>query len=172
MQDNRRFGPLLAAGTLLGIGLGGFVDGILFHQILQLHNMLSAVRSPTSVVNLEVNMFWDGLFHGFTWIMTAIGLGMLWGAVRRDDVPLSTRAFVGSMVMGWGIFNVVEGIIDHHILNLHHVVERLGVSIYDWAFLGSGVLFILLGWGMIQAGMGEVVSERRALPLRERGITG
>jgi uncharacterized membrane protein len=33
--------PLVAAGALLGIGLGGFVDGILFHQILQLHNMLS-----------------------------------------------------------------------------------------------------------------------------------
>ena len=28
--------PLLAAGALLGIGMGGFVDGILFHQILQI----------------------------------------------------------------------------------------------------------------------------------------
>jgi len=34
------------------------------------------------------------------------------------------RTFFGSMVFGWGVFNVVEGIIDHHILNLHHVVER------------------------------------------------
>ena len=33
--------PLVTAGTVLGIGMGGFVDGILFHQILQLHNMLS-----------------------------------------------------------------------------------------------------------------------------------
>jgi uncharacterized membrane protein len=33
--------PLIAAGILMGIGLGGFFDGILFHQILHLHNMLS-----------------------------------------------------------------------------------------------------------------------------------
>ena len=29
--------PLIASGVLLGIGMGGFVDGILFHQILKLH---------------------------------------------------------------------------------------------------------------------------------------
>lgn len=172
MHGNRNFGPLLASGTLLGIGLGGFVDGILFHQILQLHNMLSAIRPKTTLVNVEINMFWDGLFHAFTWIMTAVGLGMLWGAVRRDDVPLSTRAFVGSMVLGWGLFNLVEGIIDHHLLNLHHVVERVGVSIYDWAFLGSAVLFMLLGCGLIRAGIGETESERPVRPFRERGITG
>ena len=172
MQELRNYRPLIAAGTLLGIGMGGFLDGIVFHQLLQLHNMLSAVRPPTSVVNLEVNMFWDGLFHAFTWIMTAIGLGMLWGAVRRDDVPLSTRALVGSMVMGWGIFNLVEGVINHVLLNIHHVVERLGVSIYDWAFLGSGVLFILLGWSLIRAGMGEVEAGQASRRSRERGIAG
>ena len=36
--------PLISAGTLLGIGLGGFVDGIVLHQMLQVHNMLSARR--------------------------------------------------------------------------------------------------------------------------------
>lgn len=34
--------PLALAGTVLGIGLGGFVDGIAFHQIFQFHSMLSA----------------------------------------------------------------------------------------------------------------------------------
>ena len=42
------------------------------------------------------------------------------------------------MVLGWGLFNLVEGIIDHHLLNVHHVVERLGDSIWDFAFLGFG----------------------------------
>jgi uncharacterized membrane protein len=28
-------------GLLLGAGLGGFFDGILFHQLLQWHNMVS-----------------------------------------------------------------------------------------------------------------------------------
>ena len=79
--------PVTSAGALLGIGMGGFVDGILFHQLLQLHNMLSAkfpvrdVDVRTLAVNLEINMFWDGLFHAFTWTMTAFGIAMLWSAV-------------------------------------------------------------------------------------------
>ena len=33
--------PVVAAGIVLGAGLGGFFDGIVFHQILQVHNMLT-----------------------------------------------------------------------------------------------------------------------------------
>ena len=69
--------PLIAAGTLMGIGMGGFVDGILFHQILQLHNMLSAKLPPDTLVNAKTNMVWDGLFHALTWVATAISIGML-----------------------------------------------------------------------------------------------
>jgi len=130
--------------------MGGFVDGILFHQILQLHNMLSAQIPPTSLVNLETTMVWDGLFHALTWTMTAIGIAMLWHAGKRKDVPWSGRTFSGSLVLGWGLFNVVEGTLDHHIFQLHHVVERLGLSVYDYAFLGSGLLLILLGWSFIR----------------------
>ncbi|WP_461490639.1 hypothetical protein [Pontibacter sp. HJ8] len=32
--NTRRTGPLIAAATLIGIGMGGFVDGIMLHQIL------------------------------------------------------------------------------------------------------------------------------------------
>jgi uncharacterized membrane protein len=136
---------LITAGLLLGIGLGGFVDGILFHQIFQLHNMLSARRPPTTVVNIEVNMVWDGLFHAFTWLMTALGLYMLYRAGARDDVPWSGRVLLGSMIAGWGLFNFVEGLTDHVILQVHHVVERIGLSIWDWIFLASGILFIAIG---------------------------
>jgi uncharacterized membrane protein len=147
--------PLVAAGTLIGIGMGGFVDGIVFHQLLQLHNMLSAkfptreVSAETLVVHLEINMFWDGIFHVLTWTMTAIGLALLWQAVRRPDVPLTTKAFVGSLSLGWGLFNLVEGIIDHHILHIHHVTEMSNHLIWDIVFLASGVLMIVLGVVMI-----------------------
>jgi uncharacterized membrane protein len=138
--------PLIAAGTLLGIGLGGFVDGIVLHQLLQVHNMLSARRAKDSIVNIEINMFWDGVFHAFTWMMTAAGVLMLWRAVQRNDVRRSGRTLIGAMIFGWGLFNLVEGVIDHHVLHLHHVVERLGVSIFDWIFLGvGGAGFIVIG---------------------------
>ena len=35
------------AGIVLGLGLGGFVDGIALHQIMQWHNMGSAVTERT-----------------------------------------------------------------------------------------------------------------------------
>jgi uncharacterized membrane protein len=138
--------PLVSAGLLLGIGMGGFLDGIVFHQLLQTHNMLSAVVPKTSLVNAEVNMFWDGLFHSLTWIVTALGLYRLWRAGARRDVPSSGEILFGAMLMGWGVFNLAEGIIDHHLLGVHHVVEALGLSAFDWAFLGSGVVLIAAGW--------------------------
>ena len=152
---NRR--PLISAGLMLGVGMGGFMDGIVLHQILQLHNMLSARRPPTTVVNLEVNMVWDGLFHAFTWLATALGLSMLFRAGRRPEVPWSGRTLLGAMLAGWGLFNVVEGVIDHHVLQVHHVVERLGLSVWDWAFLASGILLIALGSLLIR-------SDRTPLP--------
>lgn len=77
MSNWKRMKPLTAAGLLLGVGMGGFIDGILLHQILQVHNMLSNRFFPDTIVNIEINMFWDGLFHTFTWIVTASGLALL-----------------------------------------------------------------------------------------------
>lgn len=48
------------AGLLLGVGLGGFVDGILLHQIVHWHNMGSAIWRPTTMEALQRNMTWDG----------------------------------------------------------------------------------------------------------------
>jgi uncharacterized membrane protein len=144
-KNDRR--PLIAAGLLLGVGMGGFVDGIVFHQLLQAHNMLSAKYPPTSVVNLEINMFWDGLFHAFTWLTTALGLALLWRAVQPADAPRCTRTLVGSMALGWGLFNLIEGVINHHLLHLHHVRETADHLYYDLAFLASGA--VLAGAGVL-----------------------
>lgn len=143
--------PLLPAGIALGIGLGGFVDGILFHQLLQIHNMLSAMYPPTTVVNIEFNMLWDGIFHVFTWSMTVLGIVLLWRAGARPEVAWCGRTLFGASLIGWGAFNVIEGTIDHFILQIHHVVERAGLSIYDWAFLASGIVLIGIGFATIRS---------------------
>ncbi len=137
--------PLIAAGTLMGIGMGGFVDGILFHQILQLHSMLSAKLPQDTLINVKVSMVWDGLFHALTWLSVAIAIKLLWDAAKDQHVLWSGKIYGGALLMGWGIFNLVEGIIDHHILGVHHVVERLGLSVYDYLFLASGLIFIVVG---------------------------
>ncbi len=147
--------PLIAAGTALGIGMGGFIDGIVLHQFLQVHNMLSA-KYPTRgippeqlVIHLQINMFWDGLFHVLTWVMTAVGLALLWHAVRQRNALLSTKTLLGAMIFGWGLFNLVEGVIDHHILHIHHVTETDNHFLWDLAFLASGVAMIGGGWLVI-----------------------
>ncbi len=107
--------------------------------------MLSAKFPKTTIANIEINMFWDGMFHALTWTMTAIGLALLWKAGRRLEVPWLGKVFVGALFLGWGLFNLIEGIIDHYLLNLHHVYEAQGQSIYDLLFLISGVIFIAAG---------------------------
>lgn len=57
--------PLISAATTLGIGLGGFIDGVFLHQILQWHEMLSNKIPPVTLLNKSINMFWDGIFHAF-----------------------------------------------------------------------------------------------------------
>lgn len=140
----------------MGAGLGGFVDGIILHQILQWHNMLSARIPPNTLVDAKVNMFWDGLFHAAVWVMTAIGLALLWRAGARRDVAWSGKTFFGSLLIGWGLFNVVEGIIDHQILGIHHVYEYTSSKLlWDLGFLAFGVLLILGGWASIRAGRND-----------------
>lgn len=53
--------PVLA-GVFLGLGLGGFFDGIVLHQILQWHHMLTSAGYPANTLdNLEFNIVWDGI---------------------------------------------------------------------------------------------------------------
>lgn len=157
-------GPLVAAGVLLGVGLGGFFDGILLHQILQWHNMLSSWIPPTDLVAVKINMVWDGLFHAFTWLMTVVGLGLLWRAGQRADVPWSTRTFVGSLALGWGLFNVVEGIVDHQILGLHHVHPGEGQLAWDVGFLVFGALLTVGGWVLVRGGRRDAALRGAGMP--------
>jgi uncharacterized membrane protein len=136
---------LVAPGILLGTGLGGFFDGIVFHQILQWHNMLSSKLPPTNVVDAKVNMFWDGLFHAGTWLMTVAGVVLLFRAGRDLHAVWSGRVLGGWMLAGWGLFNFVEGLIDHQLLGIHHVHPGAGQLAWDIGFLVSGVVFMIAG---------------------------
>jgi|EndMetStandDraft_8_1072994.scaffolds.fasta_scaffold255205_3 uncharacterized membrane protein len=140
----------LTAGVLLGVGLGGFADGIALHQIAQWHNMGSAVLPPITMEAMRRNMVWDGLFHAATWCITLVGVLRLWAEGRAGAAPASVRVLAGEMLLGWGAFNLVEGVIDHHLLQLHHVRDLpVHVPAYDWLFLAvAGLGLIAAGWSM------------------------
>lgn len=135
----------LVPGVVLGLGMGGFIDGIVLHQIAQWHNMGSAVVSPHTLDGMRQNMVWDGEFHLAAWVLTLIGIVMLWKD-RSASAP-TLRVLIGQLILGWGAFNLIEGAIDHHLLGIHHVRDMpVHVPLYDWLFLGiAGVGFILVG---------------------------
>lgn len=145
-----------SAGVFLGLGLGGFFDGIVLHQILQWHHMAtSAGYPPDSLGNLEFNTLLDGLFHAATYVFVVIGLVLLWRAAQRVHSWWSGKMLLGSFLMGFGLFNVVEGIVDHHVLQLHHVNETVPAAqwiYWDAGFLVWGALMLLVGRGLWKAG--------------------
>lgn len=136
------------SGIVIGVGMGGFVDGIVLHQIMQWHNMGSAVLPPTTMRAMKLNMTWDGLFHGATWIVTIAGIYLLLAHARGGRALPSRAAFTGQLLLGWGAFNLVEGIVDHHLLGLHHVRDvPAHLPAYDWIFLAiGGIGLIAAGW--------------------------
>jgi uncharacterized membrane protein len=145
-----------APGILLGIGLGGFVDGIFLHQILQWHHMLTSEGSypKTTLAGLETNTLWDGLFHAVTWVAVGVGIYLLWRRTTDWRWAISGRALLGWMLVGWGLFNLVEGVVDHHVPTLHHVREDAAHrTAWDLAFLAFGALLILAGWSLTRLRM-------------------
>jgi len=151
---DRVLSPILAPALTIGIGLGGFVDGIVAHQLLGWHHMLSARTG-----DMRANEVADGLFHAGAWVVVLTGLLWLYARLRQPPVPGAWprpdagprpwRALVGPLLAGWGVFNIVEGIVDHQVLNLHHVRPGphqlgwdLGFLLFGGVLVGVGLLLV------------------------------
>lgn len=69
---------------------------------------------------------------------------------------------MGSILMGFGLFNVVGDIVNHHVLKLHHVNETVPSELWiywDAGFLVWGVVMLLLSWGLLRAGKQQSSNE-------------
>ena len=143
----RRFG---VASILLSIGLGGFFDGIVLHQVLQWHHMVSSVTLPDTLANLAVNGLGDGIFHASAWMVTVWGIWLLLASGRARTADGAGRRLLGGLLIGWGAFNLVEGVIDHHILGLHHVRPGPDAVLYDVGFLAWGAVMCVVGYRLVQ----------------------
>ncbi len=147
--------PTRLPGILLGLGFGGFVDGIVLHQILQWHHMISdtAGHPVTTVAGLEANTLADGLFHVATWTSALAGTMLMLASWRQGRLAPTWRFQVGLLVAGWGLFNLVEGIIDHQVFGIHHVRDDLGGPLsWDLGFLAFSLVLLVGGWALHAAG--------------------
>lgn len=160
-RNNGRGFPT-AAGIFLGLGLGGFFDGIILHQVLQWHHMLTSAGYPVvDLGNLKFNVMWDGLFHISTYIFTLIGMTILWRKALQPHAPWSGKMLAGTILMGFGIFNLVEGIIDHHLLGIHHVNELVPPEqwiFWDLGFLLWGAVMVIGGRLLLRSGQRDTTA--------------
>lgn len=127
-----------AGSFLLGIGIIGMLDGIIFHQILQWHSIYMDTNRFNQIVS-------DGVFHLIVTIIIFIAAVVLW---RSDpsDVKSNKFIFLSGIFLGSGIFNFIEGILNHHILQIHHVRPGPDQFLYDILFDISGILLIVIGF--------------------------
>ncbi len=147
--------PLCRAGIVLGFGLGGLFDGIVLHQILGWHHMIctTATCQPDSIAALERQITQDGFFDFTVWLITLVGIMLLFRAARLQPTPWSPKVFLGALFGGWGTFNFVEGLVDHQILGVHHVLPgNPHEFLFDLLFLASGLLLAGGGWMLARKG--------------------
>lgn len=162
----RYSGDFRWAGYLIGFGLGGFFDGILLHQILQWHYLLSLVEGA-AFRDLRVQVLADGLFHAAMYVIAAVGLWLLWRARREFGGPGAGRLLFANTLIGFGTWHVVDGILSHWVLGIHRIrlsVENLLLWDLIW-FFAFGVLVIALGWILRRApGSGGMTGEAKRTP--------
>jgi len=83
---------------------------------------------------------------------------------RRGRLAPTWSFHFGLLLLGWGVFNVVEGVIDHQILGVHHVRDDLGAPLsWDIGFLIFGLALIGAGWLLYRRG-----SRPREIAVRAR----
>ncbi|KQT53202.1 hypothetical protein ASG43_18405 [Aureimonas sp. Leaf454] len=152
----------VAAGVLFGLGLGGFFDGIVLHQVLQWHHMVSSKYPPDTIENLRLNTLLDGIFHASTYVFVVLGLLMLWRTAHKSHLWWSSKLLLGTILMGFGMFNLVEGIVDHQVFGLHHVnetVPREQWIYWDVGFLIWGAAMLIGGWMLFRSGQKDSAGE-------------
>jgi uncharacterized membrane protein len=142
--------PFVLPAIVLGIGLGGFLDGLVLHEILGWHHMISAVDAPVTVEALRQNVLADGLFHAVAWIVTVAGVFLLWRAIEIAKGRPRRGVLGGGLLVGFAVFNLVEGVIDHLVLGVHHVRDGPDAAAYDVGFLALSALVFVAGSAILR----------------------
>jgi len=156
MHDRRLTYAPFAASFVLGFALSGFFDGVLLHQILQWHHLLSLVEAE-AVKDLRVQVFADGAFHAMMYVVAVVGLVMLWRGRDGLAEPGGSRRFWVGLALGFGAWNVVDVVVFHWILNFHHIrLDVVDPIAWDIGWLiAFGAIPILLALFLARRGGGS-----------------
>ncbi|MWG35222.1 DUF2243 domain-containing protein [Halomarina oriensis] len=130
---------LVGAGVF-GFGVSALVDVLLLHHVLQWHHLVSARVSPNTVDGLRTNLLADGLFSLVMLAVAGVGVGLMWRAERRTAAPLAVRPLAGVVLVGVGLFDLFDVVVDHTLLGLHHALSQGGTYDPYWALVSLGIV--------------------------------
>lgn len=111
---------LSLAGWIIGFALGGFFDGILLHQVLQWHHLLSLVEGE-ALRDIRTQILADGMFHVLMYVIAAVGLWLLWRGRAGFSGSTADRRLLGSTLLGFSIWQFVDVGLFHWILGIHRI---------------------------------------------------
>ena len=148
-----RRGAAVGAGALFGVGIAGFVDETVFHQLLHWHHFWDGGSADAGLVS-------DGLFHAASWICLVAGL--FWFADQRRRAPIVMRDWAAGILLGAGGFQLYDGLVQHLIFHLHQIRYGVNVLPYNvaWNVL-AGVLLVIGGILLRRRSSGIAAAEAR-----------
>ena len=142
--------PPVLPGAVFGVGLGGSVDGIVLHQILQWHHLVAARTPADTLEGLQRNTLADGLFQVATTAVIVLGAVLL----RRDAAGRrgggGGRATLGAVLLGFGAFHLVDEVVLHLLLEAHHIRMVEDYLVYDVGFTALGVVLVAAGYALLR----------------------
>ena len=130
----------LYGAAVLGFALGAFFDGILLHQVLQWHHLLSLVPGK----DLQTQIWADGLFHLAVYVIAIGGLILLW---RTGTVNARNRAILAWAILGFSIWQFADVVLVHWMTGIHRIrVDVSNPTFWDLSWLAAfGVPSLILG---------------------------
>jgi uncharacterized membrane protein len=140
-------GALAGPGFLTGLALGGFFDGIVLHQILQWHHLLSGIKAAP-LADLRLQILADGLFHAVMYAIGAVGVAMLWTRRARLAQPRAGRHLASWVLAGFGGWHVIDAVLSHWLIGLHRIRQDAAQPLlWDLGWLAVfGLLPLVLAW--------------------------
>ncbi|MGE7982178.1 DUF2243 domain-containing protein [Solibacillus sp. NPDC093137] len=124
------------SGILFGVGLIAFIDETVFHQLLRWHHFYD--KSTT-----DIGLISDGIFHAFSWFATIAGL-FLFADLRRRNGLIFQR-WLGGVLLGVGVFQLYDGIIQHKWMRIHQIRYVDNVIVYDIVWNVGALIILLIG---------------------------
>jgi uncharacterized membrane protein len=146
-QPSGERAPLTGA-FILGFAFSTFFDGILLHQVLQWHHLLSLARGEL-FRDMRVQMLADGLFHVMSYFLAIGGLVLLWRHRRSEP---SDRTILACAVLGFAAWQFVDVILVHWAIGLHRVrVDVPSPLRWDIGWLTAfGLLPLIVGLWLLR----------------------